>query len=355
MSQALSVKSVASGLKRPYWWGVLAIVILLAVNVIKDPNYFDLSYSETAGGYVGNLVDILRYAAPILMVAVGMSLVIATGGIDLSVGSAMVVGGAVAMEFLAANTSGSVTDAVIAFVLAILIASVLGMINAVLVSAVGLQPFISTLIMMMAGRGLAKVITGGNNTYATNDHFKWISTGYLFTLPVVVLIAFVIVFLVGLLVRRTALGLMIEAVGIDAEAARLAGINKKAILFTVYAASALLAGVAGIFATANVMTVDVTQTGSLVELDAILAVVVGGTSLAGGKFSIRGAVVGALLIATLDKTIVFLGIPSPATPAFKAIIIVALSLLQGREYVAQLIKTRRARSLAGQPKEVAAS
>lgn len=355
MSSAFSAKSLLGGLKRPYWWGVLAIVVLLAVNVIKDPTYFHLTYSETAGGYVGNLVDILRYAAPILMVAVGMSLVIATGGIDLSVGSAMVVGGAVAMEFLAANTSGSLGDAVVAVLLATAVASLLGVINAVLISTVGLQPFISTLIMMMAGRGLAKVITGGNNTYATNDHFKWISTGYFANLPVVVLIAVVLVVLVGLLVRRSALGLMIEAVGIDAEAARLAGINKKAILFTVYIASALLAGVAGLFATANVMTVDVTQTGYLMELDAILAVVVGGTSLAGGKFSIRGAVVGALLIATLDKTIVFLGIPSPATPAFKAIIIIALSVLQGREYIAQLLKTRRARALAAQPKEVAAS
>jgi simple sugar transport system permease protein len=173
-------------------------------------------------------------------------------------------------------------------------------------------------------------------------------------LPVVAVIAFVIAILVGLLVRRTALGLMIESIGIDAEAARLAGISKRAILFTVYIASAMLAGVAGIFTTANVMTVDVTQTGSLVELDAILAVVIGGTSLAGGKFSIRGAMVGALLIATLDKTVVFLGVAPSATPAFKAIVIIALSLLQARGFLAEALKRRQLQKVARQAKEVAA-
>jgi simple sugar transport system permease protein len=164
MSFSTVWKSVVEGLKRPYWWGVLAILLLLFINVLKDPTYLSLSYSENTNGLVGNLIDILRYAAPTLMVAVGMSLVIATAGIDLSVGSGMVVGGAVSMEFLAANSSGSLGDAALAVVLAVLVAGSLGLINAILISSAGLQPFISTLIMMMAGRGLAKVITGGNNT-----------------------------------------------------------------------------------------------------------------------------------------------------------------------------------------------
>lgn len=355
MNAAELKERVTGAFKRPYWWGVLAIVVLLLINLIKDPSYLDVSYSDNLGGLVGNLVDILRYAAPTLMVAVGMSLVIATAGIDLSVGSGMVVGGAVAMEFLAANPGGSVANAALAVLLAVIIAALLGVVNAVLISTVGLQPFISTLIMMMAGRGVAKVITGGNNTYADSDAFSWISTGYVVGLPVVVIIAFAIVGIVGLIVRKTALGLMIEAIGIDAEAARLAGISKRAILFTVYIASALLAGIAGVFVTANVMTVDVTQTGSLVELDAILAVVVGGTSLAGGKFSIRGAAVGALLIATLDKTVVFLGVAPSATPAFKAIVIIVLSLLQARGFLTAALKRRQAQRVTRQTKEVAAS
>ncbi len=315
--------------RHAYVWGLLAVILLLAVNLAADPSYLSITYSDNLGGLVGNLVDILRAAAPVLMIAVGMSLVIATSGIDLSVGSAMVIAGAVSMEVLkAANSRTDVGSAGRALVLALLVAGMLGVVNATLVAVVGLQPFISTLIMMLAGRGIAKVITGGQNTSAVNEPFRWISNGYVFGLPVVVLIACAIALVVALIVRRSALGLMIESIGIDAEAARLAGVNKRGILFTVYVVSAVLGGMAGVFATASAMTVDVSQTGYQMELDAILAVVIGGTSLAGGKFSIRGAAVGALLIATLDKTVVFLGVPSSATPAFKAGVIVVLFLLQ---------------------------
>lgn len=314
-------------LRRQYVWGIVAIVLLLVINMIKDPTYLSISYNAANGALVGNLIDILRAAAPVMMIALGMCLVIATSGIDLSVGSVMVVAGATSMEFLngASNTPGA---AFIALALALGISILLGLINGVLVSVVGLQPFISTLIMMMAGRGVAKVITSGQNTAATNDVFRWFANGYVFGLPVVFLLALIVVILIGLLVRRSALGLMIEAIGMDPSAARLAGVNRRGILLAVYAISGLVAGIAGIFATASVMTVDISRTGDQMEMDAILAVVIGGTSLAGGKFNITGATIGALLIATLDKTVVFLGVSSSATPAFKAIVIVALCLLQ---------------------------
>ena len=328
-------------IRRPYFWGIIAILLLLAVNVVKDPSYLAISVSPATGNLVGNLIDILRAAAPIMMVAVGMCLVVATGGIDLSVGSIMVVAGAVSMEFLKnMDDSTSVGAALGAVGLALLIAAILGAVNGLLVSVVGLQPFISTLVIMLAGRGLAKVITSGQNTSASNDSFRWIANGYVIGLPVVFLLAVLIVIAVGLLVRRSALGLMIEAIGMDPKAARLAGINRRGLLITAYVASGLLAGVAGIFATASVMTVDVSRTGYQLELDAILAVVIGGTSLAGGKFNIVGSVVGAILIATLDKTVVFLGVSSSATPAFKAIVIVVLCLLQSQR-VRALFNQRR--------------
>ncbi|MBF4461201.1 MULTISPECIES: ABC transporter permease [unclassified Rathayibacter] len=333
--------ALAGLIRRQYFWGVVAIVLLLLVNVAKDPGYLSVTVSPNTGYLVGNLIDIARAAAPILMIAVGMCLVVATGGIDLSVGSIMVVAGAVSMEFLnSAGAPDSLGAAAGAFGIAMLISAVLGAINGILVSVVGLQPFISTLVVMLAGRGLAKVITGGQNTAATNEPFRWIANGYVFGLPVVFLIAIAIVVLVGILVRRSALGLMIEAIGMDPKAARLAGINRRGLLMTAYIASGLLAGVAGVFATASVMTVDVSRTGYQLELDAILAVVIGGTSLAGGKFNITGAAVGAILIATLDKTVVFLGVSSSATPAFKAIVIVALCLLQS-ERVRSAFKSRR--------------
>ncbi|MET4156948.1 ABC transporter permease [Agromyces sp. PvR057] len=329
MSTAARSNWLRELIRKPYFWGVVAIFALLALNVLKDPNYLALSVNPVNGNLVGNVVDILRASAPILMIAVGMSLVIATGGIDLSVGSVMAVSGAVAMVFMKdAGQSGSLGVALGAIGLALLVSAVLGAINGVLVAYIGLQPFISTLIMMLAGRGIAKVITEGQNTSATNDPFRWIANGFVVGLPVVFLLAIVIVIIVGLVVRRSALGLMIEAIGINPKASRMAGIKPSGLLLTVYILSAVLAGIAGIMSVGTVMTVDVSRTGYQMELDAILAVVIGGTSLAGGKFSIGGAVVGALLIATLDKTIVFLGISSSATPAFKAIVIVVLCLLQ---------------------------
>ncbi|MFI6262467.1 ABC transporter permease [Micromonospora sp. NPDC051006] len=328
-------------IRRQYFWGIIAIVLLLLVNVVKDPAFLAVSVNSLNGNLVGNLVDILRASAPILMIAVGMSLVVATGGIDLSVGSLMVVAGAVSMEFIKASGDGASGGVALgALGLALAVSALLGVVNGLLVSVVGLQPFISTLVMMLAGRGLAKVITSGQNTAAANEPFRWIANGYVIGLPVVVLLAVVVVVIVALVVRRSALGLMIEAIGINPKASRMAGIKPRGLLITVYTLSAVLAGIAGVFATASVMTVDVSRTGYQLELDAILAVVIGGTSLAGGKFSLGGAVVGALLIATLDKTIVFLGVSSSATPAFKAAVIIVLCLLQS-ERVRGLFRQRR--------------
>ena len=216
-----------------------------------------------------------------------MALVIATGGIDLSVGSLMVVAGAVSMEFLkAAGDASSVGAMLGALGLALALSGILGAVNGVLVSVVGLQPFVTTLVMMLAGRGVAKVITSGQNTSASNDPFRWIANGYLFGLPAVFLIAIAIVVLVSLVVRRSALGLMIEAIGINPQASRMAGVKPRGLIISVYTIGGVLAGIAGVFAVSSAMTVDVSRTGYQIELDAILAVVIGGTALIGGKFSL---------------------------------------------------------------------
>lgn len=336
-----------------FFWGIVAILVLLLLNVIRDPGYLGVRVNPNTGNLSGNVIDILRAAAPILMIAVGMVLVIATSGIDLSVGSVMAVSGAVSMELLRAlNGPNSVGVTIVTVLAALAVSTLLGLLNGVLVAYVGLQPFITTLVMMLAGRGLAKVITNGQNTTGKSESFSWIANGTVVGLPVIFLLAVIVVVLVALIVRRTALGLMIESIGINPQASRLAGIRPNGLLLTVYGASGLLAGIAGIFVTANTMTVDVTRTGNQMELDAILAVVIGGTSLAGGKFAIGGAAVGALLIATLDKTVVFLGVPASATPAFKATVIVVLCLLQSQR-VRALFRRRRAQVQA-QPDSVTA-
>lgn len=331
--------------KNQWFWGAVAIVLLLVLNLTKDPNYLSITYSEATGRLVGNLIDIVRWGSPIMLIAVGMVLVIATRGIDLSVGSSMVVGGATALQFLSVmKAPESSSAAAMALLLAIVAGAVVGAVNGLLVTYVGLQPFITTLVMMMAGRGIAKVITAGQNTAAENAPFKWLVNGTVFGFPVVFLIAIAVVGLVALFVRRTAFGMMVESIGINPSASWMAGIRPNGILITVYVLSGALAAIAGVFSVGSVMVVDVSGTGYQSELDAILAVVVGGTSLAGGKFSIRGAVVGALLIATLDKTVLFLGISGAATPAFKAVVIVLLCLLQS-ERVRGLFTRRRKTAL----------
>jgi simple sugar transport system permease protein len=196
--------------------------------------------------------------------------------------------------------------------------------------------------MMMAGRGIAKVITGGQNTAAENAPFKWLVNGTVAGFPVVFLIAIAIVGVLALFVRRTAFGMVVESVGINPSASWMAGIRPNGILLTVYLVSGMLAAIGGVFSVGSVMVVDIAGTGYQSELDAILAVVVGGTSLAGGKFSIRGAVIGALLIATLDKTVLFLGISGAATPAFKAVVIVLLCLLQSQRVRTLFTQRRKA-------------
>lgn len=338
-------------LRTPWFWGLIGIALLLSLNVMKDPTYLAIGVNPTTGLLAGNLLDILRVSAPIILIALGMTFVIATSGIDLSVGSVMAVGGAVAMETLRGlNDPTSVGAMLQAIGIAVVLGVVLGVVNGVLVAVVGLQPFITTLVMMLAARGIARVITGGQNTNATNEPFQQIANGQILGLPISFVAALVIVVLMSLVMRRTALGLMIESIGINPAASRLAGIRPMPILITVYTVSAALAAVAGLFTVSEVMTVDVSGTGYQLELDAILAVVIGGTSLAGGKFSILGSTVGALLIATLNKTVLFLGVSSAATPAFKAIVIILLCLLQSERVRTTLLRATRRR----QPKEVAA-
>ncbi|MET2010666.1 ABC transporter permease [Microbacterium chocolatum] len=331
-------------IRTPWFWGLVGIALLLTLNTLKDPTYLAIGINSTTGLLAGNLLDILRVSAPIIMIALGMTFVIATKGIDLSVGSIMAVGGAAAMETLRAVDGQSPFGAMfIAIAVALLIGALLGVINGLLVAVVGLQPFISTLVMMLAARGIARVITGGQNTNATNAPFREISNGQILGLPTSFVLAIAIVVVVSLIMRRTALGLMIESIGVNPAASRLAGIRPRPILITVYILSAVLAATGGLFTVSEVMTVDVSGTGYQMELDAILAVVIGGTSLAGGKFSILGSTIGALLIATLNKTVLFLGVSAAATPAFKAIVIVLLVLLQServRNYVLQIGRRR---------------
>jgi simple sugar transport system permease protein len=195
------------------------------------------------------------------------------------------------------------------------------------------------LVLMTAGRGLAMLITDGQIITVTNGTFSEIAGGNLLALPVTVVIAGVVYALVALATRRTALGTLIEAVGINPAASRLAGVRSRAIIWTVYVFAALCAGVAGLMISSNVNAADANNAGLWLELEAILAVVIGGTLLSGGRYSIVGTLVGALTIQTLTTTIYAVGIAPEISLVFKAAVVIVVCLLQSPK--ARLLLARR--------------
>lgn len=323
-------------------WPVLALAALIVVNLVVHPDFLSVRVQD--GDLYGNVIDILRNAAPVLLIGLGMTLVIATRGIDLSVGAVAAIAGAVAcVSITGSSHQSALSTAVVACSLALATCIALGLWNGFLVAVLGIQPIIATLVLMTAGRGIAMLITGGQITLVHNTHFDFLSSGFVLALPFAILLALALFAITGLLARRTALGMLIEAVGINPEASRLAGVRARTILWTVYAFSGLCAGLAGLMISANTSAADANNNGLWIELDAILAVVIGGTSLAGGRFSLVGTLVGALFIQTLKTTINVIGIPSEMNYLFKAIAVIAVCLLQSPKARALLTVRRRAR------------
>lgn len=323
------------------FWPLVVLLVMLAANAVYRPGF--LTVEITDGHLYGSLIDILRLGAPLILVALGMSLVIATGGIDLSVGSVVAVSGAVACLYLSRHADqGSLGAVAVAVLLALAIAVLLGLWNGVLVAVVGIQPIIATLILMVAGRGLAQLITSGQIITVNSGPYRWIGLGHVLAVPVAIIIALAMALVVAVLTRRTALGMMIESVGGNAEASRLAGVRSRRITLLVYVVSAGCAALAGFMMTANVSSADGNAAGLWIELDAILAVVIGGGSLAGGRFHLGGTVIGALIIQTLTTSVYAMNIDPQTSLLFKAVVVIAVCLIQAPAFRARLRWRRRA-------------
>ncbi|GLX95340.1 ABC transporter permease [Herbidospora sp. NEAU-GS84] len=321
-------------------WPAGILVALLLVNLIFTDHFFQIEIKD--GHLYGSLIDIFRFGAPLILVALGMTLVIATKGIDLSVGSVVAIAGAMAcLQISTLPSQDSIGGVLGAIGIALGLAVALGVGNGFLVAIVGIQPIIATLILMVAGRGLAQLITDGQIITINSDPYKLIGGGYWLTLPFGIIIVAVVLALIAFVTRRLALGLLIESVGGNAEASRLSGIRSHGLLIVVYAFCALCAGIAGLMISSNVSSADGNNAGLWIELDAILAVVIGGTSLAGGRFSLGGTVLGALIIQTLTTTIYSLGVPPETTLLFKALVVTIVCLLQSPAFRAKVFRSRR--------------
>ncbi|MBI5705456.1 MAG: ABC transporter permease [Armatimonadetes bacterium] len=314
---------------------MLGILLVLGFNLLLTPDFFSIGIQD--GRLFGSLIDILNRAVPVLLLAAGMTLVIATGGVDLSVGAVMAIGGAVAACVIARPEGSLITSLHLpqtmpAAVLAGLAAAVLcGLWNALLVGRFKIQPIVATLLLMVAGRGAAQLLTSGQIINFDNPSLIALGSGASLLVPNPVWIALGFVGLVILLVRRTALGLMVEATGSNETAARIAGVSTRQIIGFAYVACALGAGIAGVVAAADIKAADANASGLYLELDAILSVAIGGTSLAGGRFNLAGSILGALLMQALTTTINTRGVSADLTYVVKALVVVAVCLLQSPE------------------------
>ena len=297
---------------------VVILVILCVVIALAQPVFLSTV----------NLQNVLLQSSVVAMLAIGSLVVILTGGIDLSVGSTVAISGALACLHISESADpGSLATVLTAAGIALGTAVLLGAVNGLLVAKVGVQPIIATLILMVAGRGVAQLITDGQIITVTSDPYKMIGGGYWLTMPFAILLSALVVLATVLLTRSTALGLLLESVGGNPVASRLVGIRAMRLVALVYVFSALCAALAGLMVSSNVSAADGNNAGLWIELDAILAVVLGGTSLNGGRFSIGGTVLGALIIQTLSTTVYTIGIPPETTLVFKAFVVIAGSFL----------------------------
>jgi simple sugar transport system permease protein len=265
-----------------------------------------------------------------------MTAIIATKGVDLSVGAAMAVSGAVAATLATQNVALPV---ILAAALATGLAC--GLWNGFLVAILGIQPFVATLVLMVAGRGLAQLITEGFIVTFTDPALIFVGTGSFLGLPMPVIIMLLLMLATHLLVRRSALGLFIEAIGTNLSAATYSGLRSKFLLLAVYAFCGLCAAIAGVIAAADIRGADANNAGLWLELDAILAVVIGGTSLLGGRFSIPMSVLGALIIQAMNTGILVSGFPPEFNLIVKAGVIIAILIVQSGKIRERFFERKR--------------
>ncbi len=318
---------------------VLALSLILLFDFIFIPGFFDIENRD--GNLRGSLIDIFRNGSTVMLLAIGMTLVIATGGVDLSVGATMAIAASVAGILMnpsaLKNEVFFVTDPYYTFqplwvvIMAALIVAILcGLWNGILVAYMRIQPMVATLILMISGRGIAQLITNGLRVQITYRPYAFIGQGWVI-LPFSLYIVAIVLIITWIITRKTAIGMFIESVGINFRSSYFSGIDEKKIKLLVYTFCGLCAGIAGLVASSNVRTSDASNIGLTTELDAILAVVIGGTSMSGGRFSLLASMVGALVMQAITQSMYAVGVPAFALQAIKAVVVIFVILLYSEQ------------------------
>jgi galactofuranose transport system permease protein len=300
---------------------VLALLALIAFNIAVTPNFLTLQ----------TLSVNLSQVCTIVIVGVGMTLVIATGGIDLSVGSLMAIAGALSPMIFTGGLipiPGLYLAIALGVIAPVLVAGLFGLFNGWLVTRFSIQPIVATLVLFIAGRGIAQVSTNGDLQVFKVPEFQALAIGRVLGVPFQVWVMLAIVLCAAWLLKRTVFGRQVLAVGGNEDAARLAGVPVRRVKMLVYFISGLCSGVAGLIVIAMNSAADANLIGMGMELDAIAAVAVGGTLLTGGRATIIGTLLGALIIQLVRYTLLANGVPDPAALIVKAGLIVLAVYLQ---------------------------
>lgn len=319
------------------FWPLVALATIFIIDAIFEPGFFRIGILD--GHLFGNLIDVLNNAAPLMLVAIGMTMVIATAGVDLSVGAVIAISAAMGTvlinpalgnelienKILAANTTNTPLWLVVLASLAA--GTVCGMWNGLLVSRGKISPMVATLILMVAGRGIAQLITNGQIMTVYYTPYWWFGNGFILGLPVSLYIVAVVFVLAWILVRKTSIGLFIESVGINAKSTYYSGINEQNVKLFAYAFCGFCSAIAGLILGSYIHGVDANNIGLNYELDAIFAVVMGGTLMSGGRFSLLASIIGALVIWTFTITMYTFGVPANALLAGRAVLVLLVILL----------------------------
>lgn len=312
-----------------------ALVVLALFNLIVDPSFFKISLGENSTGdpvLSGYLITILDYGSELAILAIGMTLVTAaSGGQDISVGATIAIAGSVILRVLCGTNSRPdelQAPIIVAFLVACVVAMLFGAFNGILVAYFKIQPMVATLILFTAGRSIAAWINNNELPIISDPKFSYYG-GYIpgVPIPTPFFIAMICVIIIMLVLKITTLGLYTQAVGINGSSSRLNGINPQFIKFLTFVILGLCVAVAGLIKVSRLSTINYSVIAKDIEMDAILAVALGGNALSGGKFNMTASILGAYVIQFLTTTLYKMNVNSEALSAYKAVVVIALVVL----------------------------
>lgn len=335
--------------KRALFLPLFCMILVLLINVIKSPDFFSIAIKN--GVLYGRLVDILNRGSEIAILAVGQTLVVAvSAGTDISVGSVMSLSACGCCMLLAGYGVNSTTELavpmIIGMLFGVLLGGVCGAFNGLLVSKLRIQPMVATLILFTAARAIGLLLCDNQITYIRYEPYKYLGNFIPgIPIPTAIFVTIAVIGVISILLKKTSLGLYIQSVGINSRAARISGISSSKICFLCYLLCGLCSGIAGIVASSRIYSADSNNIGLNYELDAILAVALGGNSLGGGKFNLAGSIIGAYTIQAITTTLLAMGVSTDQAPVIKAIIVVIIVVVQAPVFKAWM-ETRSARKLA---------